>query len=148
MNTRLLLVGTLLVGSAAPTFAQTTANFTRNTEPCVTAPCPTYLTDTDEVTIANINVSASTVAYTSKVVASVNGVVYQGYAVYTVTTVIKNIFGNHEYIFHYDESPLLSTDGQVLLLSMDVDYKSILIRSGHNWYRHSYTVLSGTVTLP
>ena len=148
MKTLMAMLGTFVLGSAAPAFAQTTADFTLNTEVCTVAPCPKYLTNNDAVTVEYVNVSNGTIASTSTVVASVNGVVYRGSAVYTITATIRNVYGNHEYIFHYDNGVLFAADGSSLLLTMDVDYKSILIRSGHNYYRHSYTVLSGTITLP
>ena len=101
-----------------------------------------------DVVLPDANVTVTHDAYYQTVYVTVEGVRYAGpYAGYTNVIVLHNVYGNHEYVYHYDNMVLTSADGATLLLTADIDYRSVLIRSGHNYYRVSWTVLNGIVTV-
>lgn len=46
-----------------------------------------------------------------------------------------------------DQVVLTAPSGQTMVVSLVVQSSAVLIRSGHNYWRHTDTVLSGTVSL-
>ena len=138
---KLLLMAALL-GMASAAQAETD-NFALNLD-CTGAACTPFTNDNSALTVSSVSHDS----YWKTISVTVNDVRYTGPNSYEVITILHNVYGNHEYIWDYDNVVMTATDGSTVLLSMDVDYRSILIRSGHNYYRTTWTVLSGTVVGP
>ena len=135
---KILLIATLL-GLAGAAQAGTD-NFAPNYD-CTGTACTLFTNDNPGITVSSVTHDPSwkTISVT------VNNVLYTGPNSYSVVAILHNVYGNHEYVWHFDNVVMIAADGSTVLLSMDVDYRSILIRSGHNYYRTTWTVLSGSV---
>jgi hypothetical protein len=47
-----------------------------------------------------------------------------------------------------EDNLILNASGNTVVISLVIQSQSVLIRSGHNYWRHSNTILSGTLTTP
>jgi hypothetical protein len=54
----------------------------------------------------------------------------------------------HCNVLEEDDVTLTATDGSTIIVTIVGQHQSVLIRSGHNYWRQSDTVTGGTVTLP
>lgn len=138
MDMKLILMAALL-GIAG--VAQAGSDYFAPNLDCTGTACTAYTNDNPNITVSFVSHDS----YWKTISVTVNGVSYTGLNTYAVVATLHNVYGNHEYIWHYDNVVMTAANGSTVLLSMDVDYRSILIRSGHNYYRTTWTVLSGTV---
>ena len=138
MKTLFMLLPALFSSVA---LAATADEFSPNSD-CTGIACTPFNNSTPDITVSHVNPY-----FSGAVSVTVKGVTYTGPAVFTSTLISQN--PQHvKQLWHYDNNILTAPDGSMVLLTLDVYRSSPLMTSGHNEGEASYSVLSGTVTLP
>lgn len=85
-------------------------------------------------------------------VVTVQGVTYRGpSAYYYVSECFKADGASYHCDVRQEDNVVLTADGntgQFITVSLRITSTSVLIRSGHNYWRHSDFITDGTVTIP
>jgi hypothetical protein len=121
--------------------AATFDDFSPNRD-CTGTECTPFINSRPGISVSYVNPY-----FSGQVIVTVNGITYRGPAVFTSTVILEDARHIRQ-LWHYDNDTLMAPDGSTLLLTLDVYRDSPLLARGHDGRGATYTLLSGTVTLP
>jgi len=103
----------------------------------------------DTTTLPDPSVSVTPNYANTTTIVSVSGVTYRGAsAFYYVSECAKpDSVRYHCNILQEDNVVLVAPDGSTVTVSLTIQSASTLITSGHNYWRHTDTVLAGSLTI-
>jgi hypothetical protein len=128
-----------LVSSAA--LAATVDDFSPNSA-CTGTACTPFINSAPGIAVSYVDPD-----FSGTVIVTVNGITFRGPVVYASNLIAQDTH-HLKQLWHYDNNILTAADGSTLLLTLDVYRDSPPITGGHDLLATTYTVLSGTVTLP